>query len=75
MRTVTDLIDLFNEELGLGLGPDTAGLPLEALPGWDSMLLLRAVGVLEAALGRQVPVADLLTAGSLEEIHALAVPA
>lgn len=75
MLTVTGLIDLFNDELGLSLRPELAGHPLAGLPGWDSMLLLRVVLLLEAATGRRVPVAELLTAGTLAEIHALAVPA
>jgi acyl carrier protein len=69
------LIALINDELGLALEPGMAGLPLDALPGWDSILLLRLVVVLEEAVGRPLPVAELLSAGSLEQIQALAVSA
>lgn len=75
MRTITDLIELFNDEFGLDLSAEAAGAPLQTLPGWDSLHLLRAVVVLEAATGRRVRVSELITAGTLAEIHALAVAA
>ncbi|QMU78138.1 acyl carrier protein [Streptacidiphilus sp. PB12-B1b] len=73
MNDAPDLIALLNTELGLDLEPGMAALPLESLPGWDSMLLLRLIGVLEEACGRPLPVADVLAADSLEQIRALAV--
>ncbi|MHA6763585.1 acyl carrier protein [Streptacidiphilus sp. PAMC 29251] len=66
------LVALLNAELGLAWQPDMVRLPLEALPGWDSLLLLRLVGVLEETLRRPLPVAEFLSAASLEEIGILA---
>ncbi|MCQ4084285.1 phosphopantetheine-binding protein [Streptomyces sp. RB6PN25] len=71
MRGVGELISLVNEELGMALRPADADSPLGALPGWDSLLLLRLIAVLEAATGRPLPVADVISASSLAEIHAL----
>ncbi|MCZ4119577.1 acyl carrier protein [Streptomyces sp. H39-S7] len=73
MTGVEDMITLLNRELGLLLRPEDAGEPLESLPGWDSLLLFRLVAVLEEEAGRPLPVAEVVTAGSLAEIHALAV--
>lgn len=67
------MITLLNRELGLFLRPEDARAPLDALPGWDSLLLFRLVAVLEEEAGRPLPVAEVVTAGSLAEIHALAV--
>jgi hypothetical protein len=66
---LTGLVALLNEELDLELTADQADLPLDALPGWDSMLLLRVLLALEAAAGRPQSLADLLTAGTLRELH------
>ncbi|MCZ4097892.1 acyl carrier protein [Streptomyces sp. So13.3] len=73
MTGVEDMITLLNQELGLFLRPEDAGSPLDALPGWDSLLLFRLVAVLEEEAGRPLPVAEVVTAGTLAEIHALAV--
>lgn len=72
MDGIGELIALVNEELGLALRPADAGAPLKALPGWDSLLLLRLIAVLESATGRPLPVAEVIGADSLAEIHALA---
>ncbi|WP_042428650.1 hypothetical protein [Streptacidiphilus anmyonensis] len=63
------LVALLNEELDLELSAEQADLPLDALPGWDSMLLLRVLLAIEAAAGRAQSLADLLTAGTLRELH------
>jgi acyl carrier protein len=71
MRTVEhldDLIGLANDELGMGLAPQDATTPLDGLPGWDSMHILRLVSLLEEALGRPLPLADVLAARTLEDI-------
>jgi acyl carrier protein len=69
LADVAGLVGLLNEELDLELTPAQADLPLDALPGWDSMLLLRVLLALEAAAGRPQSLADLLTAGTLRELH------
>jgi acyl carrier protein len=66
---LTGLVALLNEELDLELTAEQADLPLDALPGWDSMLLLRVLLALEAAAGCPQSLADLLTAGTLRELH------
>jgi hypothetical protein len=69
LADVAGLVALLNEELDLELTPDQADLPLDALPGWDSMLLLRVLLALEAAAAHPQSLADLLTAGTLRELH------
>jgi acyl carrier protein len=66
---LTGLLALLNDELDLELTVDQADLPLDALPGWDSMLLLRVLLALETAAGRPQSLADLLIAGTLRELH------
>ncbi|MEU7635848.1 MULTISPECIES: phosphopantetheine-binding protein [unclassified Streptomyces] len=73
MRTVLDLIELANDELGLHLRPEDAGTAFDDLPEWDSVHLLRLVTALEDALGGPVPVAEVLGAASLTALFDLAV--
>ncbi|MEV4441661.1 phosphopantetheine-binding protein [Streptomyces sp. NPDC049577] len=75
MGDVGELIALVNEELGTALRPADAGAPLGTLPGWDSLLLLRLVAVLERHTGRPLPVGDVIAAGSIAGIHAVVVAA
>ncbi|MFI1395439.1 acyl carrier protein [Streptomyces sp. NPDC020681] len=73
MHTVVDLISLANEHLGTDLEPADAARELTELPCWDSVHLLRLVGLLEQELGRPVAVAEMLQARSLSEIWTAAV--
>ncbi|NED88369.1 acyl carrier protein [Streptomyces sp. SID11233] len=60
------------EELGLVLGDEDADTELDLLPDWDSLHLMRLVMLLERERGHAVPVADVLHARTLREIHELA---
>ncbi|MEE1781616.1 phosphopantetheine-binding protein [Streptomyces sp. SP17BM10] len=68
-------LDLLREELDLepaGLGPEAE---LEAVPGWDSVLLLQLVVVLERRQSppkRNLPIRDLIEARTLGRLHELA---
>ncbi|MFF9558113.1 acyl carrier protein [Streptomyces albus] len=73
MRTVEELIELANTELGTALRPADAAVELAQLDGWDSVHLLRLVALLETALGRRVPVDRMLEARTLRELWAVAV--
>ncbi|MEV5343840.1 phosphopantetheine-binding protein [Streptomyces sp. NPDC052676] len=60
---------LLEEELGLLVGPDDLDRPLDDFPEWDSVLLLRLVTVAESALGRRIPVVDLLEARTFRRLY------
>ncbi|MEV5986223.1 phosphopantetheine-binding protein [Streptomyces sp. NPDC052051] len=66
-------VRLVNDEVGMPLAPDQVAHDFDELPEWDSLYLLKLVTALELALGRRVPVAEVLQARSLEEIYELAV--
>ncbi|WP_240135219.1 acyl carrier protein [Streptomyces sp. MUM 178J] len=68
MQSVVDLIQLANRRLGTELTAHDAERELAEVPCWDSVHLLRLVGLLEAELGRPVPVAEVLEARTLDEI-------
>ncbi|WP_267242472.1 acyl carrier protein [Streptomyces sp. PR69] len=68
MQSVVDLIELANRRLGTELTAQDAERELAEVPCWDSVHLLRLVGLLEAELGRPVPVAEVLQARTLDEI-------
>ncbi|MDF4250005.1 MULTISPECIES: phosphopantetheine-binding protein [unclassified Streptomyces] len=75
MRTVEELIELANTHLGTALAPADAELELSELAGWDSVHLLRLIGLLERTLDRPVPVDAVLQARSLHDIWSAAVTA
>ncbi|MFD7557857.1 MULTISPECIES: acyl carrier protein [unclassified Streptomyces] len=66
-------LTLVREELGLDLTPQEAAADFDTLQAWDSVHLLRLVMLAERATGRPVPVAPVLQARSLAEVHALVV--
>ncbi|MFJ7631264.1 acyl carrier protein [Streptomyces sp. NPDC097595] len=61
------------EELGLDLTPQEAAADFDTLLDWDSVHLLRLVMLAERATGRPVPVARVLQARNLAEVHRLVV--
>lgn len=69
-----DFVRLLRDELGLDLSEQQAAADFDALPSWDSVHLLRLVTLIERETGRRVPVARVLQARSLREIHALTRP-
>ncbi|MER5502625.1 MULTISPECIES: acyl carrier protein [unclassified Streptomyces] len=71
MDEFADFLGLIRDELGLVLTEEEAGADFDALPAWDSVHLLRLVGLVERETGRRVPVAGVLRARSLREIHSL----
>ncbi|WP_019358475.1 acyl carrier protein [Streptomyces sp. AA1529] len=75
MHTVEELIQLANTHLGTALAPADAERELTELAGWDSVHLLRLIGLLERTLDRPVPVDAVLQARSLRDIWSAAVAA
>ncbi|MBW5485968.1 acyl carrier protein [Streptomyces bambusae] len=63
-------LDLIRDELGLDLSVQEAEADLDALPAWDSVHLLRLVMLIEQETGRRIPVASVLQARSIAQIHA-----
>ncbi|WP_086666307.1 acyl carrier protein [Lentzea kentuckyensis] len=73
MKTVEEFIDLVRDQLGLPLTADDADTTLSALPGWDSVHLLRLLTVLEKRTGRDISLPELLEASTLDGIYRMAV--
>ncbi|GGT22201.1 acyl carrier protein [Streptomyces chromofuscus] len=71
--TLDDYVRLVTEEIGMPLAPGQVAADFDELPEWDSLHLLRLVTALEPAIGRRVPVGEVLQARSLKEIYDLAV--
>ncbi|MEV6652585.1 phosphopantetheine-binding protein [Streptomyces sp. NPDC051219] len=64
---------LLEEELGFHLTPQDLDRPLDDLPEWDSVHLLRLVTVVESRTGRRLPVAGLLEASTLRQMYEVVV--
>ncbi|WP_067825846.1 acyl carrier protein [Actinomadura kijaniata] len=69
MTTIDDFLLLVRDEIGLTVGPEHAELPLDQVPGWDSMHLLSLLSALERTTGRPVSLPDVLEARNLHQIH------
>ncbi len=61
--------------MGLSVTVEDADRSLDELKGWDSVYLLWLLTLLERRTGRSVALADVLDAGSLEQIYRVAVAA
>ncbi|GAA2139616.1 acyl carrier protein [Kitasatospora kazusensis] len=70
--TTEEFVQLVNDDIGVQVGASELEADFDALPGWDSLHLLKLVTALEKSTGRKVPVGRLLEARSLGEIHRLA---
>ncbi|MFF3325069.1 acyl carrier protein [Streptomyces sp. NPDC002889] len=64
---------LLEEELGLHITPQDLDRPLDDVPEWDSVHLLRLVTVVENLMGRSVSVAGLLEAATFREMYDVVV--
>ncbi|MER5460191.1 MULTISPECIES: acyl carrier protein [unclassified Streptomyces] len=64
---------LLEEELGLHITPEDLDRPLDEVPEWDSVHLLRLVTVVESLTGRSVPVTGLLEAVTFREMYDVVV--
>ncbi|MET0233304.1 MAG: phosphopantetheine-binding protein [Kibdelosporangium sp.] len=73
MLTETEFVHLLDDELGLPIGPADLGRDIAEVAGWDSVYLLRLLGVLESRVGRPLPLPELLEIRTLRGIHRLAV--
>ena len=70
--TVDEFVTLVGAELGLPVTPDDIHRSLDAIPGWDSLLLLSLLSALERATGRRMSLAAVLEAPTLARVHSLA---
>ncbi len=61
---------LLREELGLAVTAADLDVPFDALPGWDSVMLLKLLGAAEQVTGRQAPMLAVLEARDLRAVHA-----
>jgi acyl carrier protein len=75
VNTIDDFITLLRDEMGMPVSAGDAALSLDQVAGWDSVHVLSLLSVLERRTGRSLPLADVLEAGSLEDIYRLAVAA
>lgn len=75
MTTIDEFLTLVRDEIGLEVGPEHTNVPLDQVPGWDSMHLLTLLTVLERRTGRPISLPQVLEAGSLHRIHEVAVGA
>jgi acyl carrier protein len=73
VNSVDDFIGIVRDELGLPVTARDLTVDLAEVPGWDSVLLLRLLVVLERTTGSTLSLPDLLQASNLERIYALAV--
>jgi acyl carrier protein len=71
LNSLEDFLQLLDEELALDYAPQDAARDLTALPGWDSLHLLRLVVALETTTGRRLRVRDAIEAASLQELYAV----
>ncbi|MFK4226000.1 acyl carrier protein [Streptomyces sp. NPDC019890] len=60
---------LLGEELGFHITPEDLDRPLDDVPEWDSVHLLRLVTVLESVTRRRIPVAELLEAATFRQMY------
>lgn len=75
MTDIDGFLNLVSAELGLPIQREQAELPLESVPGWDSVHLLSLLTVLERETGRQISLPEVLQAKNLDEIYRAAVGA
>lgn len=71
--TLDGFLAAIGDELGLDATRDEAHGSLTDLPRWDSLHLLRLVALMEDETGRRLPLAEILQARTLAQIHAVVV--
>ncbi|MFF0824831.1 acyl carrier protein [Micromonospora haikouensis] len=69
MTTIDDFLAIVSAELGLPVRHEQVGLPLDSVPGWDSIHLLSLLTILERETGRQIALPAVLQATNLDEIY------
>ena len=70
---IEDFVALLRDELGMDVTAADVGKGFDELPDWDSAHLLWLLTALEREVGGRMSLPELLEAGSLKEIYALAV--
>jgi acyl carrier protein len=72
VKTIEEFLTLLRDDMGLPVTENDLGLSLDQVAGWDSVHLLSLLTFVERRTGRTLPLADVLEATSLKEIHVLA---
>ncbi|MFI9076352.1 acyl carrier protein [Streptomyces sioyaensis] len=65
MITEGEFLTLLDDELSLRVNPEDLARDIDALPGWDSLHVLRLLSVLEARTGRTLALTEMLEARTL----------
>jgi acyl carrier protein len=73
--TETEFVDVVRAESGLSLSTDDLRTRFDDLPGWDSVQLLKVLSALETERGITLPIARLLEARCLGDLHDAVVAA
>ena len=71
MSSVTDLMELIQDVLGLPISREDIATNFDELDGWDSVYTLRLISSIESQIGRKIPVSALLQASSIQEVYNL----
>jgi len=70
MLTIIDFLDLLADELGVDPAAADLDRPLQEVPGWDSVLLLKLLTVLERTTHQRQSLPALLQARTVRQLHA-----
>jgi acyl carrier protein len=62
-------VEVLQDELDLDVTADDLHLPLDALPGWDSVRTLALFTALERETARELSLPDLLEARTLQALY------
>nr|UPI48931.1 acyl carrier protein [Micromonospora sp.] len=72
MNTLDEFRTLLRDDLGLPVTEEDLAVPLDQVPGWDSVHVLSLLTLLERRTGRSLPLSWFLEASTLTEIFGLA---
>ncbi|ADG99440.1 conserved hypothetical protein [Segniliparus rotundus DSM 44985] len=61
--------ELVVDETSLAIAVDDLKTPLDELPGWDSVYMLKLITAIEQRTGKPVSVSALLDARSLDDVR------
>ena len=69
MIALNEFLGLVNDELGIDADSGDLDRPLDQLPGWDSVLLLKLITVLETATATPQSLPALLHSANLRQLQ------
>jgi acyl carrier protein len=71
VNSVTDLVELIQDVLGLPVTELDVTTHFDQLDGWDSLYTLRLITSIESQTGSKVPVSAFLQAHNIQEVYNL----